>query len=62
MHITERYTLPDVGHLKIEFTFTDPKNYSQPWSATVRFDLMPDTELIDHVCENEKALANMYRK
>lgn len=62
LHITERYTRPDFGHLKIEFTFTDPKNYSQPWSATVPFDLMPDTELIDHVCENEKDLAHMYRK
>ena len=62
LRITERYSRTDFGHLKIEFTFNDPKNYSQPWSATVPFDLMPDTELMDHVCENERDLAHMYRK
>ena len=62
LRITERYRRPDFGHLVIEFTFTDPKNYSQPWTATVPFNLMPDTELNEHLCENEKDLVNMYRK
>ena len=62
LRIVERYSRPDFGHLKIEFTFTDAKHYSQPWSATIPFDLMPDTELMDHICENEKDLAHMYRK
>jgi len=62
LRITERYRRTDFGHLKVEFTFDDAKNYAQPWSVTVPFDLMPDTELIDHVCENEKDLAHMYRK
>ena len=62
LRITERYRRTDFGHLKIEFTFDDPKNYAQPWAVTVPFDLMPDTELIDHVCENEKDLVHMYRK
>ena len=46
----------------IEFTFTDPKNYEQPWTATIPFDIMPDTELMEHLCENEKDLGHMYRK
>ena len=62
LRIVERYRRPDFGHLVIEFTFTDPKNYSQPWTATVPFNLMPDTELNEHLCENEKDLVNMYRK
>ena len=62
LRITERYTRPDFGHLVIEFTFTDPKNYARPWTATIPFNLMPDTELIEHLCENEKDLVNMYRK
>ena len=57
-----RYSRPDFGHLKIEFTFNDPKNYTKPWSAMVPFDLMPDTELMDHICENEKDLPHLYRK
>jgi len=28
--------------------------YREPWSATLRFELDPDTELIENVCENEK--------
>ena len=62
LRITERYSRPDFGHLKVEFTFDDSKNYSQPWNVTVPFDLMPDTELIEHICENEKDLPHMYRK
>ena len=62
LRITERYRRPDFGHLVIEFTFTDPKNYERPWTATIPFDLMPDTELIEHFCENEQDLGQMYRK
>jgi len=42
LRITERYRRPDFGHLVIEFTFTDPKYYERPWTATISFDLMPD--------------------
>ena len=62
LRITERYSRPDFGHLVIEFTFTDPKYYERPWTATIPFNLMPDTELIEHLCENEKDLVNMHRK
>jgi len=38
----------------MDITIDDPKAYLKPWkSATVRFNLMPDTELIEHLCENE---------
>jgi len=62
LRITERYSRPDFGHLVVEFTFTDPKYYERPWTATIRFNLMPDTELIEHFCENEKDLGNIIRK
>jgi len=52
--ITERMRRPDFGHLTIEFTFDDPKMYTKPWTATVPFELMPDTELLEYVCENER--------
>ena len=41
---------------------SDPKNYERPWSATIPFNLMPDTELMEHLCENEKDLAHIIRK
>ena len=62
LRITERYRRPDFGHLVIEFTFTDPKYYERPWTATIPFDLMPDTELMEHLCENEKDLVHIIRK
>ena len=46
----------------VEFTFTDPKYYARPWTATIPFDLMPDSELIEHFCENEKDLGNTVRQ
>jgi len=46
----------------IEFTFTDPKYYERPWTATIPFDLMPDTELMEHLCENEKDRVHIIRK
>ncbi|HTB19304.1 MAG TPA: hypothetical protein VK708_14390 [Bryobacteraceae bacterium] len=53
-HITERYRRPDFGHLEIEVTIDDPKAYTKPWTVMVHQTLMPDTELIEFVCqENE---------
>jgi len=46
----------------VDFTFTDPKYYARPWTATIPFDLMPDTELIEHFCENEKDSGQLIRK
>lgn len=54
MRITERFRRKDFGHLEVEFTFDDPKAYTKPWSVTVPFELLPDTEIIENICENEK--------
>jgi hypothetical protein len=45
MKVTERFRRKDFGHLEIEFTFNDPKSYTKPWSVTVPFELLPDTEI-----------------
>jgi hypothetical protein len=47
--------------MQIEYSINDPKVYKQPWSATVHFDLLPDTELIESICENEKDAAHIGR-
>ena len=51
---TERVRRLTFGRLEIDFTFDDPKAYTKPWSTTVSFDLLADTELLDHQCDNEK--------
>jgi hypothetical protein len=62
LHITERIRRTDFGHMEIEFTFDDPKTYTKPWSVKVPFELMPDTELLEYVCENEKDAPHMLGK
>jgi hypothetical protein len=62
LRVTERFQRRDFGHLTVQITFDDPKAYTKPWSATVPFDLLPDTELIESICENEKDHAHIVGK
>jgi hypothetical protein len=62
LRVTERFQRRDFGHLTVQVTFDDPKAYTKPWSATVPFDLLPDTELIESICENEKDHAHIVGK
>jgi len=39
----------------------DPKAYTKPWSVNIGFDLLPDTELIEDICENEKYFSRVGR-
>ena len=59
LHMVERYRRRDFGHLEIQFTIDDPKAYRAPWGMTMTFDLLPETELIEHICENERDAARI---
>lgn len=60
MRTTERFRRPDFGTLEVEFTFDDPVAYTAPWSVTVPFRLLPDTEIIENYCENERDLVHIF--
>jgi hypothetical protein len=60
MKVTERFRRKDFGHLEIEFTFDDPKTYTRPWTATVPFQFLPDSEIIENVCENERDIQHIF--
>ena len=62
MHAIERFRRRDFGHLDIDITIDDPKAYTAPWTVTARFDLLPDTELIENLCDNEKDAQHMVGK
>lgn len=62
MRLTERFRRRDFGHLEIEMTIDDPEYYERPWTVTVQKALMPDTEMIEFMCENEKDLVHMVGK
>jgi hypothetical protein len=50
LRVTERFRRPDVGHLVIDITIDDPKAYERPWTATEVFQLLPGSELLEYVC------------
>ncbi len=61
LRTTERFHRIDVGHMELEITFNDPKFYAKPWTTRMQFQLMPDTDLIEDVCDNEKDNAHTIR-
>ncbi len=52
LHVIERFRRPDFGHMEVQVTIDDPKTYPKPWTAKIPWDYVPDTELMDWVCEN----------
>jgi hypothetical protein len=54
LHMTERYHRRDIGHLDVQVTLDDPKAYTRPWTLPMEFTLIPDGDLIEYVCENER--------
>src|SRR5215831_9749044 len=50
LRITERYRRRDFGHMEIEMTLNDPQVYARPWTVSLSAELMPDTELLEAVC------------
>jgi len=53
--VTERFRRPDYGNLEIEITVDDRKAYTKPWTVKVNQRIMPDTELIEFICEERDA-------
>ena len=54
LHLTERFRRRDFGHLDWEMTFDDPKMYTKPFTIKVPHDLLPDDDIYEMFCENEK--------
>jgi hypothetical protein len=54
LHMTERYRRLDFGHLEALVTFEDPGTFLKPFHMHVKFDLAPQEELMEYVCENNR--------
>jgi hypothetical protein len=57
-----RFRRPDYGRLDIEVTIEDPTTFSKPWKIHVVWDLVPDDEIQEFVCENNKDPLRMVTK
>ena len=59
MHIRERYHRRDFGHMDLEVTMEDPKYYTRPIVLKTQLNLIPDSDVLEFVCnENEKDQAH----
>jgi hypothetical protein len=62
LHVVERFRRPDFGHMTVQVTIEDPKAYTKPWTVTIPWEVFPDTELLDWVCENEQDFQHLVGK
>jgi hypothetical protein len=54
--MTERWRRPKFGLMQIDITIEDPKAYTKPFTVRVNHQLMPDTELMEFVCQERDAV------
>jgi hypothetical protein len=53
LRITERYRRRDFGTMEYELTIDDPKTFTKPFTLRADKTLVPDTVLLEDICENE---------
>jgi hypothetical protein len=56
LHVTQRYTRPDLGHLVKEVTIEDPGAFTAPWKFRVNWELAPGEDIVEMVCETNAYL------
>ena len=49
--LTERFRRVNFGRMEIEITVDDPKAFTTPWTVRHVQEIMPDTEIIEFICE-----------
>jgi hypothetical protein len=60
LRTTERFRRINFGRMDLQVTIEDAKAYSRPWTSdTLHFLLQPDTELLEHLCENNRDLTSL---
>ena len=58
MRITERFKLVTPDILWDEITIEDPAVLEKPWTVTFAYRRMPDYEIIEYVCEDNREYAD----
>lgn len=62
LRVTERFHRRDTGHLDVQVTFDDPRAYTRPWTLPMEFGLVPEDDLMEYVCENERDARHLVGK
>jgi len=59
MRVEERFHRRDFGHLDMTVTITDPRVFTKPVTINFVEQLLPDTDVFEHICiENERDAAH----
>jgi hypothetical protein len=54
LHVVERIRRVNPDLLEIDFTFTDPKAYTKPWTGKIGYQRMKGWQILEHfACENK---------
>jgi hypothetical protein len=60
LRLTERYRRRNFGHLVLDLTVDDSKYYSRPFTVSLPFHLIPDSDVLEAVCEeNERDVVHL---
>jgi len=51
LHLTERFSRPDLNTLKYEVTVDDPRTYTRPWTGGWTIQWVPNEEIQEYFCE-----------
>ena len=63
LKVTERFHRLDFGHMNLQITIDDPKDYTKPWTVSYPITLMPDTSLLEYICgENNRDVKHLVGK
>jgi hypothetical protein len=59
LRVSERFHRRDFGHLDVEMTFDDSTMYTAPFTVKIPHNLVPDNDIFEMFCENEKDRAHL---
>jgi hypothetical protein len=59
LRLTERFRRRDFGHMDFEMTIDDPTVFTRPFTVKRERLLVPDTELLEDVCDNERDASHL---
>jgi hypothetical protein len=63
LHVVERYTRPDLGHLETEITVEDPAVLAKPYTTKRVSDLAPTEDIYEFICpENNRDVVHLVGK
>jgi len=60
LHVIERFQRKDLGNMNLQITIDDPKAYTRRWTVNQDVHLLPDSELLEFICnENNKDVPHL---